>query len=127
MRRAITNKTAAEIIVERADHPKPHMGLTTWKSAPDGKIVSTDVIVAKNYLSKDEIGELNNIVSMFLDYVENQARRQKLMSMDDWSYRLDNFLQFNDYDILKNTGKVKKEVADQLAKDEFRKLRIIQD
>lgn len=73
---AITNKTAAEIIIERADHQKLHMSLTTWKSAPDGKIVSTDVIVAKNYLSKDEISELNNIVSMFLDYAENQARRQ---------------------------------------------------
>lgn len=124
---AITNKTAAEIIAERADHNKPHMGLTTWKDAPDGKIISTDVVIAKNYLSQEEISELNNIVSMFLDYAENQARRQNLMSMDDWSYRLDSFLQFNEYDILSNAGRIAKKVADNLAKKEFKKYRIIQD
>lgn len=124
---AITNKTAAEIIAERADHNKPHMGLTTWKDAPDGKIISTDVVIAKNYLSQEEISELNNIVSMFLDYAENQARRQNLMSMDDWSYKLDSFLQFNEYDILSNAGRIAKKVADNLAKKEFKKYRIIQD
>lgn len=124
---AITNKTAAEIIAERADHNKPHMGLTTWKDAPDGKIISTDVVIAKNYLLQEEISELNNIVSMFLDYAENQARRQNLMSMDDWAYRLDSFLQFNEYDILTNAGKISKKVADNLAKEEFKKYRIIQD
>ena len=124
---AITNKTAAEIIAERADHNKPHMGLTTWKTAPDGKIISTDVVIAKNYLLQEEISELNNIVSMFLDYAENQARRQNLMSMDDWAYRLDSFLQFNEYDVLSNAGKISKKVADNLAKEEFKKYRIIQD
>ncbi|MCB8605260.1 virulence RhuM family protein [Veillonella nakazawae] len=124
---AITNKTAAEIIAERADHNKPHMGLATWKTAPDGKIISTDVVIAKNYLLQEELSELNNIVSMFLDYAENQARRQNLMSMDDWAYRLDSFLQFNEYDILSNAGKISKKVADNLAKEEFKKYRIIQD
>ena len=124
---AITNKTAAEIIADRADHNKPHMGLTTWKTAPDGKIISTDVVIAKNYLLQEEISELNNIVSMFLDYAENQARRKNLMMMDDWSYRLDSFLQFNEYDILSNAGKISKKVADNLAKEEFKKYRIIQD
>lgn len=124
---AITNKTAAEIIADRADHNKPHMGLTTWKDAPDGKIISTDVVIAKNYLLQEEISALNNIVSMFLDYAENQARRQNLMSMDDWAYRLDSFLQFNEYDVLSNAGKISKKVADNLAKEEFKKYRIIQD
>lgn len=103
------------------------MGLTTWKDAPDGKIISTDVVIAKNYLLQEEISELNNIVSMFLDYAENQARRQNLMSMDDWAYRLDSFLQFNEYDVLSNAGKISKKVADNLAKEEFKKYRIIQD
>ena len=124
---AITNKTAAEIIADRADHNKPHMGLTTWKDAPGGKIISTDVVIAKNYLLQEEISELNNIVSMFLDYAENQAKRQNLMSMDDWAYRLDSFLQFNEYDVLSNAGKISKKVADNLAKEEFKKYRIIQD
>lgn len=88
---------------------------------------STDVVIAKNYLLQEEISELNNIVSMFLDYAENQARRKNLMMMDDWSYRLDSFLQFNEYDILSNAGKISKKVADNLAKEEFKKYRIIQD
>ena len=124
---AITKMTAAEIIYNRVNHTKPHMGLTTWKSAPNGKILSTDVTVAKNYLSKEELEKLNNIVVMFLDYAENQANRQKLMGMDDWAYRLDSFLEFNEYDVLHNTGKVSKQVADRLAKAEFKKYRIIQD
>lgn len=76
------------IIADRANHTKPHMGLTTWKSAPDGKIISTDVMIVKNYLTQEELEELNNIVVMFLDYAENQARRQKLMGMDDWALSL---------------------------------------
>ena len=124
---AIAKMTAAELIAERADHTKPHMGLTTWKSSPDGKILSTDVTIAKNYLSQEELEELNNIVVMFLDYAENQARRKKLMGMDDWAYRLDSFLEFNEYDVLHNAGKVSKEVADRLAKAEFKKYRVIQD
>lgn len=124
---AISRMTAAEIIANRANHIKPNMGLTTWKSAPEGKIISTDVTVAKNYLSQEELEELNNIVVMFLDYAENQARRQKLMSMDDWAYRLDSFLEFNEYDVLHNAGKISKQVADRLAKEEFKKYRVIQD
>lgn len=124
---AISKMTAAEIIADRANHTKPHMGLTTWKSAPDGKIISTDVTIAKNYLTQEELEELNNIVVMFLDYAENQARRQKLMGMDDWAYRLDSFLEFNEYDVLHNAGKISKQVADRLAKDEFKKYRVIQD
>lgn len=124
---AITKHTAAEIIYDRADHQKPHMGLTTWKNAPDGKILQSDVITAKNYLTESELKELNRIVTMFLDYAENQAERHISMSMNDWAGRLDNFLQFNEYDILNNVGKVSAEVAKSLAKSEYKKFRIIQD
>lgn len=124
---AISKMTAAEIIADRANHTKPHMGLTTWKSAPDGKIISTDVTIAKNYLSQEELEELNSIVVMFLDYAENQAKRQRLMGMDDWAYRLDSFLEFNEYDVLHNAGKISKQIADRLAKNEFKKYRVIQD
>lgn len=124
---AITNHTAAEIIHERANHQKPHMGLTTWKNMPDGKILQSDVITAKNYLTESELRELNRVVTMFLDYAENQAERQIAMSMSDWSGRLDNFLQFNEYDILNNAGKISAEVAKSLAKSEYKKFRVIQD
>lgn len=124
---AITKHTAAEIIYNRADHQKPHMGLTTWKNAPAGKILQSDVTTAKNYLTELELKELNRIVTMFLDYAENQAERHILMSMADWAGKLDNFLQFNEYDVLKNAGKVSAEVAKELAKSEYQKFRIIQD
>lgn len=124
---AITNHTAAEIIHERANHQKPHMGLTTWKNMPDGKILQSDVITAKNYLTESELRKLNRIVTMFLDYAENQAERQIAMSMSDWAGRLDNFLQFNEYDILNNAGKISAEVAKSLAKSEYKKFRVIQD
>ncbi|MEN4018760.1 MAG: virulence RhuM family protein [Methanobacterium sp.] len=124
---AITKHTAAEIIHLRADSNKENMGLTTWKNAPGGKILSSDIRTAKNYLSKEELSELNNIVNMYLDYAENQARRRKLMSMKDWVQRLDSFLQFNEYDTLNNPGRISKELADEKATKEYKKYRIKQD
>jgi hypothetical protein len=106
---AVTSKTAAEIIAERADASKPHMGLMTWKKAPSGKILKSDVVVAKNYLVEKEIKELERIVSMYLDYAENQAARQIPMKMLDWVIKLDAFLQFNEYEILDDAGKVSHE------------------
>lgn len=124
---AITGKTASELIVERVDAAKPNMGLTTWKNAPDGKILKGDVSVAKNYMEESEIKALERIVSMYLDYAENQATRQISMKMADWVQKLDAFLQFNEYDILKNAGKVSHEVALKLAEEEYAKYRLIQD
>ncbi len=124
---AITGKTAAELIAERANAEKPNMGLTTWKKAPDGKIVKSDVVIAKNYLIEKEIKELNRIVTMYLDYAENQAERQKALYMRDWVEKLDAFLKFNDYDVLTNAGKVSAEVAKTLALEEYEKFRPLQD
>jgi hypothetical protein len=124
---AITGKTAAELIAERANAAQPNMGLTTWKKAPDGKIVKTDVVIAKNYLIEKEIKELNRVVTMYLDYAENQAERQKVLYMRDWLEKLDAFLKFNDYDILTNAGHVSAEVAKALALQEFEKYRVVQD
>jgi hypothetical protein len=124
---AITGKTAAELISERANAEKPNMGLMTWKKAPDGKIVKTDVVIAKNYLIEKEVKELNRVVTMYLDYAENQAERQKAMYMKDWIEKLDAFLKFNDYDILTDSGKVSVEVARTLALKEFEKYRVVQD
>lgn len=124
---AITGQTAAEIIQNRADSSKENMGLTTWKNSPNGKILKSDVNTAKNYLSKEEIDELNRIVNMYLDYAENQAKKQIPMKMQDWINKLDAFLQFNEYEILKGKGKVSARVAKQLAEDEFNKFRIKQD
>ena len=124
---AITGNTAAEIIASRASAKKKNMGLTSWKNAPHGKILKTDVCVAKNYLDEHEIKELERIVSMYLDYAENQAERHIIMKMDDWIKKLDAFLQFNEYSILKNAGKVTHEVAKELAENEFASFRTIQD
>ena len=124
---AITGHTAPEIIHDRADSSKIHMGMQTWKNAPDGKILKSDVTVSKNYLSKEELSGLNDIVNMYLDYAENQAKRNKLMSMSDWVTKLDSFLQFNEYDLMENLGQVSREVADELAIREYEKYRIIQD
>jgi hypothetical protein len=115
---AATGRTAAELIAERADHVKPNMGLTAWKGV---KVRKTDVTVAKNYLSEPEIAELNRIVTMYLDYAEDQARRRKLLYMRDWRARLDAFLQFNERDILVDAGRVAKEVADRLALEQYDK------
>ncbi|MBS1577037.1 MAG: virulence RhuM family protein [Bacteroidetes bacterium] len=124
---AITGQTAAEIIYSRADSKKENMGLTTWKNAPKGKIRKTDVGVAKNYLDEKELGGLNRIVTMYLDYAENQANKAAVMYMKDWVQKLDAFLQFNEEAILKNTGTVTHEVALALAEKEFEKYRIVQD
>jgi hypothetical protein len=124
---AITHQTAAEIIAKRTDSSKDNMGLTTWKKAPKGKIMETDVGVAKNYLSQKEISELNRIVNMYLDYAENQAKKGRLMSMEDWVSRLDAFLKFNEYEILENPGKISNAVAREIAAKEYIKYRKIQD
>jgi Virulence protein len=124
---AVHGNTAAEVIVSRADHTKEHMGLTSWKNAPDGKIVKTDVSIAKNYLSHDEMTELNEIVSMYLDYAARQARRHIPMTMADWADKLDAFLQFNDAEILQDKGKVTAAIAKAFAESEFEKYRVIQD
>ncbi len=124
---AVTGQTAAEIIADRVDLQKPQMGLTTWKNAPLGKVLKSDVIVAKNYLEEDEIKELERIVSMYLDYAENQAARQIPMKMADWVSRLDAFLQFNEYPILGTAGMVSHEVAKTLAEDTFAQFRVTQD
>jgi len=124
---AITGKTAAELIAERAYADKPNMGLQTWKHAPHGKILKSDVRVAKNYLAEKEIKELERIVSMYLDYAENQAARHIPMKMTDWVQKLDAFLKFNEYQILNNSGIVSHDVAVKLAEEEFGKFRVIQD
>ena len=127
MHYAVHGNTAAEVIVARADHKKEHMGLYSWKNAPDGKIVKADVSVAKNYLDKDEMSELNEIVTMYLDYASRQARRHIPMTMNDWKTKLDAFLDFNDAEILQNKGKVTAAIAKQFAESEFEKYRVIQD
>ena len=124
---AVTGKTAAELIAERADSEKPSMGLTTWKNAPKGKILKSDVSVAKNYLIEREIKELERIVSMYLDYAENQAARQIPMKMADWVVKLDAFLQFNEYEVLANAGEVSAAVAKRLAEEQYDKFRVGQD
>lgn len=124
---AITGHTAPELIYDRVDSTREHMGLTTWKNAPNGKILKSDVTVSKNYLSQDEMSGLNDIVNMYLDYAENQAKRNKLMSMNDWVSKLDSFLKFNEYDLMENLGTVSREIAEHLAVSEYKKYRILQD
>ena len=127
MHYAVHGNTAAEVIVNRADHKKVHMGLTNWKNSPNGKIIASDVIVAKNYLTKEELKSLERIVTMYLDYAEDQAERHIPMTMEDWKSKLDVFLQFNERDVLDNPGKVSHKVAESFALSEFEKYRIIQD
>ena len=124
---AITKKTAAEIVAGRADSSKRNMGLTTWKNAPKGRIRKSDVVVAKNYLQEQEIRELERIVSMYLDYAELQASRRIPMRMSNWVERLDAFLKFNEYEILKSPGTVSHEVAKALAEGEYEKFRVLRD
>lgn len=124
---AIHGRTAAEVIVDRANAEKEHMGLTSWKNAPSGKIVKSDVSIAKNYLSREELQNLELIVTAYLDSAELMARRHIPMTMQDWAKRLDTFLQFSEYEILNNAGKVTAEVAKAFAESEFEKYRIIQD
>lgn len=127
MHYATHRHTAAELIVERADANKEHMGLTIWENAPDGKIVKSDVSVAKNYLTEDELSFLQKLVSLYLDYAELQAQRHIPMSMEDWSKRLDGFLEFNGTELLTGAGKISAEQAKLHAETEFEKYRIIQD
>ena len=124
---AVHRHTAAELIAERANAEKEHMGLTTWESAPNGKIVKTDVSIAKNYLSDEEMSYMERIVSLYLDYAELQAERQIPMSMEDWAKRLDGFLEFNGNEILTGAGKISAEQAELYAETEFEKYRVVQD
>ena len=119
--------TAPEIIYNRVSSEKENMGLATWENAPDGKILETDVTVAKNHLSQEEITELNNLVFMYLDYAERQVKLGKIISMQEWKDKLEVFLKINEYNILKDNGKIKREIADKLALDEYKKYRVIQD
>ena len=124
---AVHRHTAAELIYERADAAKEHMGLTTWENAPDGKILKADVTVAKNYLSQEEMDYLERIVSLYLDYAELQARRKIPMSMEDWAKRLDGFLEFNGNELLTGPGKISAEQAKLHAETEYEKYRVVQD
>ena len=124
---AIHGQTAAELIMDRADSAKPNMGLTTWEKAPDGKIFKTDVSIAKNYLTKEELEALGRIVNSFLDLAEDMARRKIPMTMEDWAKRLDMFLELSRRDILENAGNISAEIAKQRAESEFEKFRIVQD
>ena len=127
MHYAVHGHTAAELIVERADHTKYHMGLTTWADAPEGKIKKSDVTVAKNYLSKDEIKQLNRMVTAYLDFAENMTLRHIPLTMQDWEKRLNSFIEMFDYGILQDAGKVSAEIAKLHAETEFEKYRVIQD
>jgi hypothetical protein len=124
---AITHKTAAEIVYTRADAEKEYMGLTTWKKAPSGKVMKSDVSIAKNYLDKDELSGLNRIVEMYVLYAIDQAKRNIPMTMKDWEQKLNAFLQFNERDLLTNLGKVSAEIAKEFAESEFEKYKPIQD
>ncbi|MGN0674003.1 MAG: virulence RhuM family protein [Anaerovoracaceae bacterium] len=127
MHYAVHGHTAAELIVERADHKKSHMGLTTWADAPDGKIKKSDVTIAKNYLSEDEMKQLNRMVTAYLDFAESMTLRHIPLTMQDWEKRLNGFIEMFDYGILKDAGKVSAEIAKLHAETEFEKYRVIQD
>ena len=127
MHYAVHGHTAAELIYERVDADKPHMGLTTWAAAPDGKIVKSDVSVAKNYLSEQEMRSLERIVSAYLDLAEDRAERHIPMTMEDWSKRLDLFLMADDREVLQDAGKITAEIAKAKAETEFEKYRVVQD
>lgn len=124
---AIHGHTAAELILKRADSTKNHMGLTSWEKSPDGKIIKSDVSIAKNYLSKKELDSLGRIVNAYLDLAEDRARRQIPMTMEDWAKRLDKFLEFDEREILQDSGKVSAKIAKAHAESEFEKYRVIQD
>ena len=127
MHYAVHGHTAAELIVERADHEKKHMGLTTWADAPEGKIKKSDVTVAKNYLSQDEMKQLNRMVTAYLDFAESMTLRHIPLTMQDWEKRLNSFIEMFDYGILQDVGKVTAEIAKLHAETEFEKYRVIQD
>ena len=127
MHYAVHGHTAEELIVERADHEKEHMGLTTWADAPEGKIKKSDVTVAKNYLSQDEMKQLNRMVTAYLDFAESMTLRHIPLTMQDWEKRLNSFIEMFDYGILQDAGKVTAEIAKLHAETEFEKYRVIQD
>ncbi len=127
MHYAVHGHTAAELIVERADATKTHMGLTTWQDAPNGKIKKSDVTIAKNYLSEGELGQLNRMVSAYLDFAEDMANRHIPLTMADWEKRLNGFIQMFEYGLLQDAGKVTAEIAKLHAETEFEKYRIVQD
>ena len=127
MHYAVSHQTAAEIIYNRADAEKEHMGLTSWRNSPDGKILETDVVIAKNYLNKEELESLERIISAFLDLAEDRAKRNIPMTMEDWATRIDKFLLADDRDILKDAGKISHEIACDKALTEFEKYRVRQD
>ena len=121
------DRTSAELIMERADHTKDHMGLTTWQDAPDGKIRKSDVSIAKNYLIEDELGQLNRMVTSYLDFAENMAQRHIPLTMQDWETRLNRFIEMFEYGLLRDAGRVSAEIARLHAETEFEKYRVIQD
>ena len=127
MHLATHGNTAAEVIVERANHKKENMGLTKWKNSPNGKIMASDVVITKNYLTEKELKSLERIVTMYLDYAEDQAEKHIPMTMGDWKNKLDVFLKFNEREVLDNPGKVSHKVAESFALSEFEKYRIVQD
>ncbi|HAB66352.1 MAG TPA: cell filamentation protein Fic [Firmicutes bacterium] len=127
MHYAITHQTAAEIIYNRADHTKENMNLTSWKNSPNGKIMESDVVIAKNYLTKEEIKDLERIVNAFLELAERRAERHIPMTMEDWSTRIDKYLLADDLDVLKDSGKISHEIAVDKALSEFEKYRVTQD
>ena len=124
---AVHGHTASELNVERADHTKEHMGLTTWADAPEGKIKKSDVTIAKNYLSQDEMKQLNRMVTAYLDFAENMTLRHIPLTMEDWEKRLNSFIEMFDYGILQDAGKVSAEIAKLHAETEFEKYRVVQD
>lgn len=124
---AIHGHTASELVLERADSNKPHMGLTSWEHSPNGKILKTDVPVAKNYLTTEELESLGRIVNAYLELAENRAKQKIPMTMEDWATRLDKFLEFDERDVLQNAGKISAKIAKDYAESEFEKYRIIQD
>ena len=124
---AVHGHTAAEFIMERADHTKDHMGLTTWQDAPDGKIKKSDVSIAKNYLTEEELGQLNRMVTSYLDFAENMAQRHIPLTMQDWETRLNRFIEMFEYGLLRDAGRVSAEIARLHAETEFEKYRVIQD
>ena len=124
---ATTGKTAAELVHERADCDSPHMGLTTWKNAPRGKVLKSDVIVAKNYLNQEEVSKLNLLVGMFIDFAELRALNRQLITMSDWIKQVQKFLDFNEQQVLTDAGKISKEVAAAKAHGEYEKFRVKQD
>ena len=124
---AATGQTAAEIIHQRADNEKPFMGLTTWKNAPKGKVLRSDITVAKNYLNEAEVSKLNRLVTMFIDFAELRALNRQVMTMKDWIKHVERFLDFNEQQILRHAGLISHEMAVAKAHEEFEKFRVKQD